>query len=64
MKFCKDCKWYLLDMGHALCVSPQNPKKVNKVTGEEEYITKFCDNQREYHLNYICGPNGKWWEAK
>ena len=67
-KFCKDCKWCYSSFFHGMrdaeCISPQSPKEFDKVTGVESYATKFCVNQREYNLNGLCGPEGKWFEAK
>ena len=70
-KLCKDCKYYrkdwlshLFGYGnlHDTCVSPNTSH--NLVTGNE---SRFCDMLRSNRweiLDYYCGPDGKFWEAK
>jgi hypothetical protein len=71
IKLCKDCKYYrkdwlghLFGMGnrHDTCTSPNT--STNLVTGNEN---RFCDMlraERWEKLDYSCGPEGKFWEAK
>ena len=71
MKLCKDCKYYrkdwlthLFGMGfrHDTCASPNTT--TNPVTG---YDKRFCDmlrSSRWKELDYFCGPDGRFWEAK
>ena len=71
IKLCKDCKHYrrdwlshLFGMGHRhdTCASPNTSS--NLVTGSEQ---RFCDMLRAYrweNLNFSCGVEGKYWEAK
>ena len=70
-KLCKDCKYYrrdwlshLFGMGHThdTCASPNTSS--NLVTGNEN---RFCAMLRAYRwetLDYSCGVEGKYWEAK
>ena len=70
-KLCKDCKWYrkswfehLTGMGDGYdrCASPNTTQ--NLVSGHEK---RFCDmlrSKRYEELDYSCGPQGKFWEAK
>jgi hypothetical protein len=70
-KLCKDCKHYrknwlshFLGMGcrHDTCASPNTSQ--NHVTGNER---RFCDMLRANcwkQLDYSCGPDGRFWEAK
>jgi hypothetical protein len=47
---------------HDTCVSPNTSQ--NLVTGNE---SRFCDmlrSNRWKELDYSCGPEGKFWEAK
>ena len=71
IKLCKDCKWYRKDwISHILnrnhhydmCASPNTTQ--NLVTGNEN---RFCDMlraQRWKELDYSCGPDGRFWEAR
>jgi len=71
MKLCKDCKYYrkswishIFGYGHQhdTCTSPNTSS--NLVTGSE---ARFCDMLRAKcweTLDYSCGPDGKYWEAK
>ena len=71
MKLCKDCKYYrkdwfshLMGMGyrHDTCASPNTT--TNPVTGNDN---RFCDmlrSKRWEELDYSCGPDGRFWEAK
>ena len=71
MKLCKDCKYYrkdwlshLFGMGHRhdTCKSPNTSQ--NLVTGNEN---RFCDMlraERWKELDYSCGPDGRFFEAK
>ena len=68
---CKDCKWYRKDwVSHILngthhydtCASPNTTQ--NPVTGNEN---RFCDMlraERWKELDYSCGPEGKYCEAR
>jgi hypothetical protein len=70
-KLCKDCKWYRKDylshffgMGHIhdTCASPNTSQ--NLITGNEN---RFCDmlrSNRWAELDYSCGPDGRFFEAK
>jgi hypothetical protein len=70
-KLCKDCKWYRKDWIENIlfrssdldmCASPNTSH--NHVTG---YDIRFCDMlraERWKELDYSCGPEGKFWEAK
>ena len=70
-KLCVNCRWYrkdhlshLFGMGHRhdTCTSPNTSQ--NLVTGNEN---RFCDMlraERWEKLDYSCGPEGKFWEAK
>ncbi len=70
-KLCKDCKYYrkdwvshFLGMGyrHDTCISPNTSQ--NLITGNE---SRFCDMLRSgrwEELDYACGPDGRFWEAK
>jgi len=47
---------------HDTCTSPNTSQ--NPVTGNE---SRFCDMLRSHHwqeLDYSCGPDGRFWEAK
>ena len=71
IKLCKDCKYYRKDwISHILnrnhhydmCASPNTTQ--NLVTGNEN---RFCDMlraQRWKELDYSCGPDGRFWEAR
>jgi hypothetical protein len=71
IKLCKDCKWYRKDwISHILngthhydtCASPNTTQ--NPVTGNEN---RFCDMlraERWKELDYSCGPEGRYWEAR
>ena len=70
-KLCKDCKWYrkdwsshLFGMGdlHDTCASPNTSK--NFVTGHENRFCKILRANCWKELDYSCGPDGKFWEAK
>ncbi len=70
-KLCKDCKWYrkswiehLTGMGdrYDTCASPNTTQ--NLVSGNQK---RFCDMLRAKRwdeLDYSCGPDGRYWEAK
>jgi len=70
-KLCKDCKWYRKDwIEHILfrkscldtCASPNTTQDL--VTGNKN---RFCDmlrSNRWKELDYSCGPDGRFWEAK
>jgi hypothetical protein len=70
-KLCVSCKYYRKDwLGHLsgfghqhdTCVSPNT--STNLVTGNGQ---RFCDMLRDKcweSLDYSCGPDGKFWEAK
>lgn len=70
-KLCKDCKYYrrdwfshLMGMGdrHDTCTSPNT--STNLVTGKEH---RFCDMLRAHRwdeLDWSCGAEGKFWEAR
>ena len=71
-KLCKDCKWYRKDWMHHIifgnqtydmCASPNTTDDL--VTGRRQ---RFCDALRrksyEREYEYLCGPDGKYWEAK
>jgi hypothetical protein len=68
MKSCKNCKWAKKDWlslsQFTKCISPQNPKVIDKVTGEEKFKVKFCSSHREFNSSELCGPDGKWFEPK
>ena len=68
---CCDCKYYRKDwISHIVggthrfdtCACPHTSQ--NLVTGNEN---RFCDMlraKRWQELDYSCGPEGKYWEAK
>ncbi len=70
-KLCKDCKWYrkswiehvvFRDNRFDMCASPNTTDDL--VTGRKK---RFCDMlraERWQELDYSCGPDGKFWEAK
>jgi len=70
-KLCKYCKWYRKSwIEHIIfrtnrydtCTSPNT--STNLVTGNE---SRFCDMLRSKSwesLDYSCGSDGKFWEAK
>jgi hypothetical protein len=70
-KLCKNCKWYRKDWMHHIffgnqtcdmCASPNTTDDL--VTGRKQ---RFCDmlrSTRWEELDYSCGPDGKFWEAK
>jgi hypothetical protein len=70
-KLCKDCRWYrkswfehLVGGGDRFdtCASPNTTQ--NLVSG---YDQRFCDmlrSTRWEELDYACGPDGRYWEAK
>jgi hypothetical protein len=70
-KLCKDCKWYRKSWiehivfrtnRYDMCASPNTCKDL--ITGNER---RFCDTLRRKSyemLDYSCGPEGKFWEAK
>jgi len=70
-KLCCNCKYYrrdllshLFGMGHRhdTCASPNASQ--NLVTGNER---RFCEMLRSYRwqdLDYACGPDGRFFEAK
>jgi hypothetical protein len=71
MKLCKDCKWYRKDWieniifrsnKFDMCASPNTTD--DPVTGSKH---RFCDMLRAHRwqeLDWSCGPDGKYWEAK
>lgn len=71
MKLCKDCKYYRKSwLEHIImrthkydtCACPNTTQ--NPVTGNER---RFCDMlraQRWVELDYSCGPDGRFWEAR
>ncbi len=70
-KLCKDCKWYRKSWiehiffrtnRYDMCASPNTTDDL--VTGRKQ---RFCDmlrSTRWEELDYACGPNGRYWEAK
>jgi len=70
-KLCKDCKWYRKSWfehivfrtnRYDMCASPNTT--IDLVTG---YQQRFCDMLRANRwkeLEFSCGPEGKFWEAK
>ena len=70
-KFCKDCKWYrkswfehifFRDNRFDMCASPNTTDDL--VSG---YSQRFCDMlraERWEELDWSCGPDGRYWEAK
>jgi hypothetical protein len=70
-KLCKDCKFYrkswiehLTGAGdrYDICVSPNTTQ--NLVSGKQN---RFCDMlraERWKELDYSCGTDGRFWEAK
>ena len=70
-KLCKDCKWYRKSWiehiffrtnSYDMCASPNTTDDL--VTG---YKQRFCDMLRANRwkeLDYSCGPDGRYWEAK
>jgi hypothetical protein len=70
-KLCKDCKYYRRDWlshlfgmedRHDTCASPNTSQ--NLVTGRER---RFCDmlrSKRYEDLEWFCGPDGRFFEAK
>ena len=71
MKLCKDCKWYrkswlehimMRTSSYDMCACPNTTQ--NPVTGNER---RFCDMlraERWKELDYSCGPDAKYWEAR
>ena len=72
MKLCKDCKWYKKDwITHLIEGSDSFDKCLNPIVNENLVSGKtkggFCDMlraKRWQELDYSCGPEGKYWEAK
>lgn len=70
-KLCKDCKWYRKDWiesiifrtnKYDMCACPNTTNDL--VTGHKQ---RFCDMLRTCRyseLDYSCGPDGRFWEAK
>ena len=70
-KLCKDCKWYrkswiehilFRTSKYDMCASPNTTDDF--VTGHKR---RFCDMLRANcwkELDYSCGPDGRFWEAK
>jgi hypothetical protein len=70
-KLCKDCKWYrkswfehifFRSSNFDTCTSPNTTTDL--VTG---YQRRFCDMLRANRwkeLDFSCGPEGRFWEAK
>jgi len=70
-KLCKNCKWYrkswlsrlfLEGDGYDTCASPNTTQ--NLVSGKQN---RFCDMlraKRWEELDYSCGPDGRFFEAK
>jgi hypothetical protein len=70
-KLCKDCKWYRKSWFEHLtgggdrfdtCTSPNTTQ--NLVSG---YERRFCDmlrSKRYEDLEWFCGSDGRFWEAK
>ena len=69
MKTCKSCKWSTdnrcpEDGKMYQCQSPQNPSEVDIITGETRHPYTMCEVHRSGEQSHLCGPSGKWWEAK
>ena len=70
-KLCKDCKWYrkswiehifFRTSRYDMCASPNTTDDL--VTGHQQ---RFCDMLRAKRwesLDWSCGSDGKFWEAK
>jgi hypothetical protein len=68
-KFCKDCKhhstytYYTLGIGMDRCFR-KGIKIYNLVSGEISNQYLDCDNERYGKDDDVCGPKGKYWEAR
>lgn len=69
-KLCKDCKWHRRDWVHYIvngtsdfdkCASPNTTDDL--VSGRAQ---RFCESLRSFQcdLDWSCGREGKYWEAK
>lgn len=70
-KLCKDCKWYRKDWIESIifrtnhydrCASPNT--NTDLITGRNQ---RLCDMLRSIiweELDYSCGPDGRFFEAK
>ena len=70
-KLCMDCKYYRKDwLGHLFgmlsrhdtCSSPNTTQ--NPVTGNEQRFCEILRSERWKELDWSCGPDGRYWEAK
>jgi hypothetical protein len=66
MKLCKDCKYYRKEWWEHLVYKTDywdtcmRPNDNNPVSGIPNYYR--CGYERMYE--YLCGPEGTYWEAK
>ena len=67
-KLCKDCKWHRKSWfehivfrtnRYDMCASPNTTSDL--VTGRKQ---RFCEANRWKELDYSCGPDGRFFEAK
>lgn len=67
MKTCQSCKW--CDFNEAKpniskCKAPQS-YTISMITGKPEYQEyEHCTSHRSSNHEYLCGVEGRWWEAK
>lgn len=65
VRFCKDCKHYEEEPGSSrtwfMCRRTSRMSLVNGGMVTEE---KYCEIQRKYDLDGMCGPRGKYFQAK
>jgi len=70
-KLCKDCKWYRKDWIESIifrtnhydrCACPNT--NTDLITGRNQRLCDMLRSIRWKELDYSCGPNGKFFEAK
>lgn len=72
MKFCKDCKYCIMDGRYfdmSTCNAPQNRTTRSLVTGNAEWDNNDCLSQRdagffEARVYSRCGREGRWFELR
>ena len=67
MKTCVSCKWCEYNerlAGISKCKAPKN-YTISMITGKPEHREfEYCKTHRSNNSKYLCGVEGRWWEAK
>ena len=66
MKLCVDCEYIATNGSHSWetyqCMAPENPFRINPVTGDKMYDIKYCTSLRESSTR--CSREGVWFKIK